>query len=86
VPAPKGIAFGRLNVASLLAQGIGVATVYYGDIDPDFEGLDTDQMPSAGQPIMHTLGYYMHAGGHGTIPSDWYQFVKFMQLHLRPGT
>jgi (4-O-methyl)-D-glucuronate---lignin esterase len=50
------------------------------------EGLDTDQMPAAGQPIMHTLGYYMHAGGHGTIPSDWDQFVKFMQLHLHPGT
>jgi hypothetical protein len=45
-------------------------------------GLETDQMPAAGQPIMHTLGYYMHAGGHGTIPSDWDQFVKFMQLHL----
>jgi len=50
------------------------------------QGLETDQMPSAGQPILHTLGYYMHAGGHGTIPSDWDQFVKFMQLHLRPGT
>ena len=49
------------------------------------QGLDTDQMPAAGQPIMHTLGYYMHAGGHGTIPSDWDLFVKFMQLHLRPG-
>jgi hypothetical protein len=30
--------------------------------------LDTDQMPAAGQPIMHTLGYYMHAGGHGDHP------------------
>src|SRR6185295_10169813 len=29
VPAPKGGTFGRLNVAPLLAQGIGVATVYY---------------------------------------------------------
>jgi hypothetical protein len=43
-------------------------------------------MPAAGQPIMHTLGYYMHAGGHGTIPSVWEQFIKFMQLHLRAGT
>lgn len=49
------------------------------------QGLDTDQMPAAGQPIMHTLGYFMHAGGHGIIPSDWDQLVKFMQLHLRPG-
>jgi hypothetical protein len=27
---------GRLNVAAFLAQGIGVATIYYGDIEPDF--------------------------------------------------
>src|SRR5581483_2654627 len=25
------------------------------------QGLDTDQMPQAGQPILHTVGYYMHA-------------------------
>jgi len=48
------------------------------------QGLDTEQMPVAGQPILHTLGYYMHAGGHGTIPSDWDQFVKFLQMHLSP--
>jgi hypothetical protein len=49
------------------------------------KALETDQMPGAGQPIMNTLGYYMHTGGHGTIPSDWEHFVKFLQLHLRPG-
>jgi len=47
------------------------------------EDLGTDEMPPAGRPILHTLGYYMHAGGHGTIPSDWGQFLKFMQTHLR---
>jgi hypothetical protein len=46
------------------------------------QGLDTDQMPQAGQAIGQTLGYFMHAGGHGAIPSDWEQFLKFMQLHL----
>ena len=45
-------------------------------------GLDTDQMPPAGVPILHTVGYFMHAGGHGTIPSDWDQFLAFMQMHL----
>ena len=50
------------------------------------KGLETNQMPAAGQPIMNTLGYYMHAGGHGTIPSDWEQFIKFLTLHLRPAT
>jgi hypothetical protein len=46
------------------------------------QGLDTDQMPAAGTPILHTIGYFMHAGGHGTIPSDWDQFLAFMQMHL----
>src|SRR6201988_657556 len=48
------------------------------------QALDTDQMPAAGQSIIHTLGYYMHSGGHGTIPSDWDQFIKFLNQHLRP--
>jgi hypothetical protein len=46
------------------------------------QALDTDQWPAAGQPILHTLGYYMHAGGHGTIPSDWDVFLKFMEMQL----
>ncbi len=46
------------------------------------EALGTTQMPAAGQPIFHTLGFVMHAGGHGTIPSDWDLFLKFMQMHL----
>jgi hypothetical protein len=48
------------------------------------QGLDTEQMPPAGQPILHTLGYFMHSGGHGTIPSDWEVFLKFLQMHLQP--
>ena len=48
-------------------------------------GMATDQWPQPGQPIFDTLGYYMHAGGHGTIPSDWDEFLKFMEIHLRPG-
>jgi len=47
------------------------------------QGLGTDQMPAAGQPIFHTLGYVMHKGGHGTVPSDWDLFLQFMQMHLR---
>jgi len=48
------------------------------------QGLDTDQMPPAGQAILHTIGYYMHASGHGTLPPDWDQFLKFIQMHLQP--
>ncbi len=47
------------------------------------EALGTTTMPAAGQTIFHTLGFVMHAGGHGTIPSDWDLFLKFMQMHLK---
>ncbi|HEY1946914.1 MAG TPA: acetylxylan esterase [Bryobacteraceae bacterium] len=46
------------------------------------QGLETNQWPAAGVPVMHTLGYYMHAGGHGTLPNDWSQFLAFLQMHL----
>jgi hypothetical protein len=48
------------------------------------QGLETDQMPPAGTPILHTIGYYMHAGGHGTVPSDWDQYMAFLKMHLMP--
>jgi hypothetical protein len=48
------------------------------------EGMDSDQMPQAGVPILHTLGYFMHSGGHGVIPTDWEQFYRFLQMHLKP--
>ena len=49
------------------------------------QGLDTDEMPPAGQAIMHSIGYHMHAGGHGTIPSDWTYYLRFLEMHLQPG-
>jgi hypothetical protein len=48
------------------------------------QGLDTDKMPAAGEPILHTLGFYMHPGGHGSAPADWPVFLKFLQMHLQP--
>jgi hypothetical protein len=50
------------------------------------QGIDSDQMPLAGQFVGHTLGYYMHAGGHGTVPSDWDIYLQFLKTHLHPGT
>lgn len=43
---------------------------------------EATEVPPAGTPVMTTLGYYMHAGGHGTIPSDWDIFLQFMKAHL----
>jgi hypothetical protein len=47
------------------------------------QGLGTDQWPPAGQPILHDIGYYMHAGGHGTLPADWDIFLRFMEMHFK---
>ena len=47
------------------------------------QGLNTTEWPPVGTPIMHTLGYYMHPGGHGTLPADWTQFLKFLEMHLK---
>jgi hypothetical protein len=49
------------------------------------QGLGTDQMPKAGEAILHDIGYLMHDGGHGTIPSDWDTYLKFLEMHLHPG-
>ena len=46
------------------------------------QGLGATEMPAAGVPIFHDIGYFEHVGGHGTIPSDWDQFLAFMQMHL----
>ena len=48
------------------------------------QGLGTDKLPAPGEPILHTIGYIMHDGGHGTIPSDWDAYLKFMEMHLKP--
>ncbi len=47
------------------------------------QGIETDQMPAAGQPIMNTIGYLMHDGGHGALPPDYEQYRKFLALHLQ---
>ncbi len=47
------------------------------------QGLDVEQMPPAGTGVFHTIGYFEHIGGHGTIPSDWDQYLKFLQMHLQ---
>jgi hypothetical protein len=46
------------------------------------QALPREEMPVAGEPVMGTLGYFMHKGGHGTISSDWEVFVKFLKTHL----
>lgn len=44
--------------------------------------LQTDEMPAAGTPILNDLGYFMHAGGHGTMPGDFDIYLEFMKKHF----
>jgi hypothetical protein len=46
------------------------------------EGLQNSMWPDAGEPVWGTLSYYMHEGGHGTLPSDWEIFMEFLNTHL----
>jgi hypothetical protein len=46
------------------------------------KGLGTTKFPAAGEPILHDMGYVMHDGGHGTVPSDFDVYIKFMEMHL----
>ncbi|HEY3742130.1 MAG TPA: acetylxylan esterase [Bryobacteraceae bacterium] len=39
-------------------------------------------MPAPGQEFLGQLGYFMHAGGHGTLPADWDVFRKFLEVHF----
>ena len=47
------------------------------------QDLGTDQMPELDHPIMHTIGYHIHTGGHAITPFDWDQFLTFADMHLR---
>jgi hypothetical protein len=46
------------------------------------QALGTNELPAAGKPILNTLGYLMHDGGHGMVPADWDVFLQFMKMHL----
>ena len=45
--------------------------------------MGTTVMPEPGQPILNTLGYFEHIGGHGSLPADWDVFLEFMEMHLK---
>ncbi|MFN7934787.1 MAG: acetylxylan esterase [Bryobacteraceae bacterium] len=46
------------------------------------QDLGTDKLPAPGVPILNTLGFLMHDGGHGTVPSDWDVYLQFLKKHL----
>lgn len=46
------------------------------------QDLGADTLPPPGTAILNTLGYIMHDGGHGTVPSDWDVYLQFLKKHL----
>lgn len=46
------------------------------------KGIDVREMPEVGTPILNDIGYYMHEGGHGALPTDYDIAVEFMKKHF----
>jgi hypothetical protein len=61
VVPPTGRAFGRINVDALLDAGFGVATFYYGDVDPDYAAGFSNGIRAR----------YSSAGEAGRAPDAW---------------
>lgn len=47
------------------------------------KGIEAYSQPKPGEPMMNTLGYLMHDGGHGVMPQDWPVFLDFLDAHLK---
>ena len=47
------------------------------------QGLKTVKMPPAGEPILNDIGFFLHDGGHGMVPTDWEVILDFLEKHLR---
>ncbi len=61
IPASEGRRFGSMDVEKFISQGIGVATIYYGDIEPDFAtGLNYG-----------IIGHFLKEGENSPAPDEW---------------
>jgi hypothetical protein len=61
ITAPKGRGFGHINVSALLDAGFGVATFYYGDVDPDYAAGFSNGIRAR----------YLKPGQTERAPDDW---------------
>jgi len=61
IPASEGRSFGFFDVEKFISKGIGVATIYYGDIEPDFpEGIKYG-----------IRGYFLKPDQKYPAPDEW---------------
>jgi hypothetical protein len=61
IDPPKGRGFGRIPVDKFLDAGFGVATFYYGDVDPDYAGGFSNGIRAR----------YLKVGQTERAPDDW---------------
>ncbi|MEJ2195543.1 MAG: hypothetical protein P8X73_11890 [Ignavibacteriaceae bacterium] len=47
------------------------------------KGLETEKMPSPGNPVLNDIGFYMHDGGHGMVKEDWEVIIEFLKKHFK---
>ena len=47
------------------------------------KGIEDYSQPPVGKPMINTLGYVIHEGGHMVAPSDWPVFLDFLEKHLK---
>jgi len=46
-------------------------------------GVSKTAWPLLATPVLNSMAYYMHEGGHGTQPGDWDVFLDFLEKHLQ---
>ncbi|HEU5079140.1 MAG TPA: acetylxylan esterase [Opitutaceae bacterium] len=47
------------------------------------KGIEEYSLPAPGKPLLNTVGYLMHEGGHGVMPADWPVFLDFLEKYLK---
>jgi hypothetical protein len=46
--------------------------------------IDAYSQPPLGEPMLNTLGYLIHDGGHGVVAADWPVFFDYLDRYLKP--
>lgn len=48
-----------------------------------YQGVATMEWPAIDTPIGHRAAYHVRTGGHGVLPYDWQQYIRFVDKWLK---